>query len=900
MRPYIELYINEQLVEFNEPPQVLLTYSHNEAHNPTIVKNSYSKTITIDGTPRNKKIFKNFEEMRWINGAGFNPSRKESFILFKNGDPIESGYVKLDNVIKNGKTVQYQITLYGGLGQFFYNLSYGEDGEQRKLRDLVYPYEINMSINKDTIRDAWKYINNTGTNPPSILAEGVETAASNIYDFINFAPCYNGVPKDFTANKVAINAQMLPEDFVSTIKLTEGEYKTINGWISGELIENLDEWKTKDLRSYLQRPVIRFKEIFNACCNPDNNGGFEVVKDETFFNSENPYWENAWLTLPLLTEMEEIKDAQEGTDYTVTIGDTITIDGIDEGLSFDATFNISVGCSAATNASYLQSCYIGSSWDGSDESAIVDETTNFARYIQVVAYDSNDRVVGGSNVIAFYTVGGIYNSFEFEPTYRTSVQRETGYYRKQSDGSYRFNDKFYKFTVNNIKYEEGMYFKVVEKFAYDSSPSVSWPSAYVLYTSEFTGVNVKNYFGDISDNVEIVFNTGLNWFITKDSLLNSEHTPVDYFLSYCKMFNLHLYKDMYVNKIYVETRPTFFKDEVYDIEDYVDRDDNINITPITFDAKWYNFETEMETSGELYKDYMNEYGIKYGIQRIDTNYNFDNSSKNLLEKSIFKSAIMQRGKSRYYVDIYSPLYSNSMPMPSYIQDGIQTFLHKSDGDTVEGTYITPKTTSNTSFYGYDKNYDITPKLSFVDNKNEPIDGANVLVFYNGYKELKDEKGNYLRFHITDNIPEFEKLNEGEPMWIWTSSSWDAAGNTIAYNVANLPIFGRYITNENGWIVKSWDFGTPKALYVPDYKIDDSSNLYTQYWQNYVRDMYDVNTRVVKCKVWLRERVVGDWLKRFYYFDGSYWIINEIKDYDIGSNRTTECTLIRVNDRNNYL
>lgn len=884
-RPYIELYINNQKVEFTEPPQILLTYSHNEIHNPTIVKNSYSKTITIDGTPNNNKIFNCFADMRWVNGAGFNPSRKETFTLFHNGEPIETGYVKLDNVKKMGNRVQYQITLFGGLGQFFYNLSYGEDGEQRKLRDLDYVIDLGkFVVNKEVVTDAWRQINGL-------------SYIDNIYDFINFAPCYNGIPKDFTANKVAIDVESFrlnnPRLYNQFITSSNG-YSTINGWLMGEFTQDYDEWQTKDLRSYLQRPVVRLKEIINACCNPDNNGGYEVELDEEFFNSENPYWENAWMTLPLLTEMEEVKDAQEGTDYTVSIGDTITIDGIDEGISFDATFNISVGCSAATNASYLQTCYIGSSWDGSDESAVVDETTNFARYIQVVAYDSDNRVIGGSNVIAFYTVGGIYNSFEFEPTYRTSVQRETGYYRKQSDGSYRFNDKFYKFTVNNIKYEEGMYFKVVEKFAYDSSPSVSWPSAYVLYTSDYTGVNVKNYFGDIGDNVDIVFNEGLNWLITKDSLLNSEHTPADYFLSYIKLFNLHIWKDMYENKIYVYKRQNFFTNEKYDIENLIDRNQTIDITPITFDAKWYNFKYDMETDGLLYKDYNNEYGIPYGIQKIDTNYNFDNSSKDLLESNVYKGCIMQRGKSRYYVDIYQAFSDDDVYYPPYALDGIQTYLYNASGDTTEGSYITPKTTQQSFNWWTEKYFDITPKPSFVNDKNETTDGSNVLLFYNGKTELKDESGKRLDFTLTDNIAEFETLNENEPCWIW-SMDWD-----VAYPVFYLPNFSRYIINENSWVTHSWDFGTPKTLYIPDYNIDDSSNLYTQYWQPYIRDMYSVDTRIVECMVLLKERVIGDWLRRFYYFDGSYWVLNEITDYDVTGNEPTKCTLIRINDTSNYL
>lgn len=883
-RPYIELYINNQKVEFTEPPQILLTYSHNEVHNPTIVKNSYSKTITIDGTPNNNKIFNCFADMRWVNGAGFNPSRKETFTLFHNGEPIETGYVKLDNVKKMGSRVQYQITLFGGLGQFLYNLSYGEDGEQRKLRDLVYATDIGrFNVNKNTIRDAWNQINGL-------------SYIDNIYDFINFAPCYNGIPKDFTANKVAIDVESFRLNnprLYDQFTVSKDGFSTINGWLTGEFEQDYDEWQTKDLRSYLQRPVIRLKDIIGACCNPDNNGGYEVELDADFFNEDNPYWDKAWVTLPLLTEMEEMVAGEEGNDYDVAIGETVTISGIDVGKNFDASFNIAVGCNADSSASYLQTCYEGSSWDGSDESAVVEEVTNFARYIQVVVYDANNQVIGGSNAMAFFTPS-MYSSFEFEPTYKTSVQRVTGTYHKQNDGTYRFNSKFYKFTIKNIQYEEGMYFKVVEKFAYDSSPTMGYPSEFKLYTDSYAAVNVSEYLNDIADDVEVEFNNGLNWFVTKDALLNSEHTPADYFLSYIKLFNLHIWKDMYENKIYVYKRQNFFTNEKYDIENLINRSEAIDITPITFDAKWYNFKYDMETDGLLYKDYNNEYGIPYGIQKIDTNYNFDNSSKDLLETNVYKGCIMQRGKSRYYVDIYQAFSDDDVYYPPYVLDGIKTFLYNSNGDTTEGATITPKTTQQSINWWTEKYFDITPKPSFVDNKNEIINGSNVLLFYGGSTELKDVSGARINFTLTDDIAEFETLNENEPCWIW-SMDWD-----VAYPVYNLPNFSRYIVNENSWVTHSWDFGTPKTLYIPDYNIDDSSNLYTQYWQSYIRDMYSVDTRIVECMVLLKERVIGDWLRRFYYFDGSYWVLNEITDYDVTGNEPTKCTLIRINDTSNYL
>ena len=57
--------------------------------------------------------------------------------------------------------------------------------------------------------------------------------------------------------------------------------------------------------------------------------------------------------------------------------------------------------------------------------------------------------------------------------------------------------------------------------------------------------------------------------------------------------------------------------------------------------------------------------------------------------------------------------------------------------------------------------------------------------------------------------------------------------------------------------------------------------------------------MVECRVYLRERVLGDWLRRFYFWDGSWWMLNRITDYDPTYNGTTKCEFVRINDKNNY-
>ena len=135
----IELYIGTGLVEFSTDPQILYNYTQNEVNNPTVVKNSFSKTIVIEGTPSNNKLLGQYWNLERIEGAGgtgtvFNSSKKVEFNLFVNSQLYESGYVKLDSVKKNKGKIEYSITLYGGLGEFFYNLNTNDENGE-KLND---------------------------------------------------------------------------------------------------------------------------------------------------------------------------------------------------------------------------------------------------------------------------------------------------------------------------------------------------------------------------------------------------------------------------------------------------------------------------------------------------------------------------------------------------------------------------------------------------------------------------------------------------------------------------------------------------------------------------------------------------------------------------------------------
>lgn len=895
MKQIVELYINNQKVYFTQPPDIFFNYTHSDLHNPTVIKNSFSKTLTIDGVPENNRIFNEFYDLRRINGENlFNASRKETFTVYRNGEVMDTGYVKLDKVNRKGKKISYDVTLYGGLGQFLYNLKFKDDGEQMKLSDLEYGTDFNFEVDKNVVRDAWQHI-----------TEMKEVDNAELYDTINFAPCYNGIPEDFSADKVAIDVESFANaddfDLSNQFITSKDGYSTVNGWLLGELPKEYDEWQMMDLRSYLQRPVIRFKKIVEAVCNPNNNGGWQVDLDPDFFNEDNPYYEDAWMTLPLVTEMEgesesEISVLNDNWKFYVeggNVGDVIKV-----------KMSITPAITSTANTSQIKT---GKIWY-SEVPGLGDVTgypfynqykQNIGRCIQLVVKDKDGKVIGGSSAQAFTTDVYECNTFNFYLPYNAPITYNYGTYQRiDEENTFAFEKGIYEFETS-VDYQEGMYFEIYQSY---STISAFGDDTYkgMMFDDKGNGVNNFVYgYGTHTADAKLLRKRKL---ITKKNLLNSEKTPCDYFLSYIKLFNLHIWKDTFDNIIYVKLRKNYFTGTIKDIEDVIDRDNDIKITPITFENKWLNFNNELCETG-LAKDYKDEYGIEYGIQKVDTNYNFDTSSKNLFEDNVFKGTVQLRNKSRYYINLH--IYNTEdIEYPPFMLDGCKTLLFNASGDTTEGSYITPKTTERAVYWWKDKFYDILPKPLFADKENNSVEGANVLLFYSGRVLMKTESGENVTFNISDDIPEFEKLNDSEPCWIWTYDTSvvtdTRVGGAPHYGNGYLPCFSRYITNENGWITHSWDFGTPKVLYLPEATIDNSSNIYTQYWQSYIRDQYDANTKKVECYVKLNNPVFINVMEDFYYWDGRYWMLNGVIDYNPSSFDTTKCEFVSINNTNNYM
>lgn len=938
----IALYIEGNKVDLPENPDILFTYQRTDYENPTVVKNTYSKTLTIYGTQNNNSIFNhiwNIERVMDDNFILFNPSQKVQFELYDNSEIVETGYAKLDSISKDGYNINYNLTLYGGLGSFFYSLAYDADSDKEKtLADLNFTYSINpddefdFEINKNTVWNAWDALRYNGHN----------TGSYKKWDYINFIPAYNGLPDNFESDKVVMNIHSATgmsvrytEDnslhygtLPTSVNNGDTTYTPHNGYLTAKMQRECDEWEMRDLRSYLQRPALSVKGLFEAICNPTNNGGYDVVLDPEFFSSGNPYYDKAWITLPMIDSTEITEDSYEEWDW---YGDEKVTEQrpremylkIKNVTPFETTPDVlSINCEihATITGTTAQTLYgttmFHSSGMQTDGAPVGDwygyNMTALQFYINrngnlgsghIDEISSSNRIILATRLNGSYWQGGDFNSM---PLSNTNKQWCFGTWKKVSGSDYvwTMEDGSTVISVdletNHINTIPMLGFLTKSICNYDLEKcGFAYDAQYYNSRSEMNAHSYSHLFSEnpINAGSKAVTKGGaeLRSFQNikkKDLLGGMEGTPCDWMLSYCKLFGLFFEKDKNSNTIYIKMRKNWYVDETVDLEDLIDRSKEIKITPLTFESKWYNFNYG-ESEGKLLDSYKKNYSQDFGKQLIDTKYNFDADEIDILEGNSFNNGLTCLEKSNYFNLKYDLKDFNIFPcLYNWC-----TVTYFNEENTYDIYMALPMGTRVVTLNPYRKNefYDFLPKLQFKDDENGPVDGDGVLVFFNGLKDTGE-----IDYWLTDDIQEMF-YNSTNPCWLQTRCEWDTSWNTrIAIQTHMLPEFGRYVTHFNV-ITADWDFGYTKELYVPYFKYDvmRTPTMYENFWKAYIQDLYSVNTRKVDCYVAINSNDIDGFMKKFYWWDNSLWVCTKVSDYDICLDRSTLCSFTKVNDISTY-
>lgn len=871
MRNKIQLYIEGSLADLDDGSFLLLNYTAEDLSNPTIVKNSFSRQITLKGTPRNDAIFGHIyrNDRNTVYGSpyigpNFDPCRKTSFTIQNEmGEILETGYLKLDEITTARKRREYKVTLFGSLGSFIYGLSYQDDGSKRSLADLDFGTSLDFTINRGTVQSAWNRL------------EG-DTSQSAKWDIINFAPCYNGKPtKPFDANKCIIHAATagLPDK--------DGEFSTNEGLSLVTLDSEVTEQEAKDYRSYLQRPIIKMSKIIEAIANPSNNGGWSVILDPAFFTNSNPYWTDTWLTLPTMQELNLDIVSANGNFTVVSAPYTYTIpSGGNLSTEYSINFNIcpDFGLPAGTTGDFVLHCE--DDWAAGMQD---DESPGYyLNYIQITitVYASDDSVL---DTITFRV------STAQPPSYFPQMDFILDYIDAATGNGYKGGELFTfpvsmtQYGANKVKIEMSTESIAWGHLRGSVMPDTAWPfNDYdaqdgVALTVGYVRNETVFAWQYISSSTA---RTGAA--ITKSALLSGEHTPADYLLSFCKMFGLQMVCNKDAKIIEILRRDSLYNGGTVDINGRIDRGREISKRPFAFDSRWYLFESP--SSGDFAEYYSNKYGRPFGQFRLNTGYGFDAAEKRMTDGIVFQGGCEVLETSKFFCNIDN----GGVQVPAVLLGGGKQTLYKG-GETKEIALpqypAAIKSWLNPSYPMHDE----FPKLQVHGADNAHIDSRDTLVFFFGFRTISSN-----HFTLSDDTRQMLQLNGNNPCWMPGYCDY-----LTSWKLAKIPMFSRYVKSGTN-ITRQLDWGTPVEIQIPGVSVVAASNIFSQYWERYIGDRYDDDSSVVTAWVDLRGmRVDETLLRKFYAFDGAIWALNRIIDHSLTTFGPTKCEFVKVQAISNY-
>lgn len=913
-----DLYINGQLCDLSDDSLIVLTYTLEQLNNPTAVKNTYSHEVSLPSTEANDQIFSHFYRNDYrTSGNTFSPLSRVPFEIYSElGEIVEGGYIKLDEITIDQRTHTYKVVLYGGLGSFF-DVIANENGEALSLGDLNYMSSasdeqmLNLRIDRATVGGdgAWGRLNRDNLRYQ--------------FDVVNFAPTYQGKPSgDFDASKavfvsiarasspgVYTDTLISPIYGVNAVNGTNKMYKRFkNGVDTGYRISLVDlgeehtEWETKDLRSYLQRPVLSIRKFVEAVQRRAIKKGYTLNLDSAFFNDDNPYYNKAWITLPSLqsfTKPSKTVSAELSAKFhmesvaTETIPITVTAPTATNGFEFGATIE-----NAKATIPELE---IGFTL-GKDAVRLANGGNSNAWFLQIVGRNEPNNIVASSNVIVLadrdetLSVGEIVSRAGYipvggDPTY--TLLR--GVFSPNSATTAIFSHNNLTFDINGSGNPASWELQI-DRRGYkrvDSEVEATMLATALQFVDIEGNVVVQNHWGYIdaynlsylNGTTTISANTNVRSgvVLSKRELFDIGKTPLDVLLGYCKLFGLLWHYEVDSNVVYLEMRQTFYGEgTTLDLSDRIDHNREMTIKPFEFDKRFYDF--ELETIGEFAEEYKEKYGATYGAQRVNTGYRFDNEAKNLLEGNALRGCAEVLEQGKYFVNIEQ----DGKICPAVFLDGGKYQLYNSNGEPVEYDIVTPGNTA-TIDYMHDtlQGYDAQPKAQM--HSGTSVDEAGgVLLLYDGNIEINSTSP-YRNYLLTDDVAEMGLLNDGQLCWVLEGSYYGMLdGETI-------PKFVRTGLNV------SLDMGIPQEIDNPNPDTEAVQNsIFSQYWRDYLADRYDQDSRVLTCYVDLRGLQVGNALFRnFYYFDGAIWALNKINNYSMTTIGTTQCEFVKVQDVKNY-
>ena len=881
MKRAITLYIgttgtSDRKADLGDQSFLLFNWATTDVTEIAQVKNGHSCTVTLPGTQNNDDIFGQMQrnDRRTAygtrdTGAYFDPSARTPFTIYDDsGGVLETGYLKLESVETNGASHDFRVTLYGGLGSFLFSLAYDSQGNKRTLADLTYKLhgtatvvDPGFTISAATVKAAWD----------RLAIYDQYGWPSDKWEIVNFAPAYNGYPRGaFDANKglypvggflpAEVDGNTAPNGGTDTV-VTFPTKKT--------------EWEVRDLRSYLQRPVLRVAAFMDAICDTANNGGYNVDLSESTLTPDIGSVPGSWITLPLLQDLNlDIEEYYElfTVDEDVNTPATLPVPAT-PGLPVNYTVKVTPRI-YVTGASMLTDIQFSTEHK---ERVGVEDHYYLNVFVIYCTFWLSGTIVGQS-----------------APIYASSAARgtvippgsgiipdgtRTTHYGYFAAGTGQGNWKGDPLTITfpaSVEYDAvsvaAVYVATAENWDDPDNPPT--PASSAVWNASDTQKTVSSFILNPSGEALGSLTTTSRSFasVTKAKLLSSDYTPADYLLSLCKMTNHRLHYDHITNTVHVIDGNLYWQGTVVDLSKRINREKPITKTPLQFAARWYEWREKYD-HGEWAQYYANVYGRTYGTHRVNTGYEFDANTLEVVDSVLFRGAVSILESSQYYVNVEAAGYA----IPAAFLDAGTTYLLTSQtGDAVNAP-IPAVDASIRAYMNTDHPYfDIFDKVQFHDADNAGYDERDTLVFLSGMEDVTDRG-----YILTDDSTTMMELNNDTPCW---HLSQPPSG---AYALTAIPQFTRY--DGDGLL----DYGIPAEVPLPDVNVPDLYGVYEVCWKDYIEASFKVDNPVLRCYVnWDGMQVGPDLLRRIYEFDGARWHLNKIINYSLTTWDDTLCEFVK--------
>lgn len=938
----LEFYLNGMLVDATKDTVFPFNIRLDDLTDPAAIENRHTKTVSIPASANNDKVFGHIWKLD-SKIFSFDPLQRAPFALTMGGTLIEEGYAKLNTVkYKGSLPVSYDLTLYGGLGDFFYELS------EKTVDQLADPDEGGSAdfadnyahrINSTEIQESW-------TN-----------------DFYKYILSYSGNYDNFESDKYYTDFGQATPFGLTDLIFHNGTYYAL--FANGIL-----EYKAGDENSvvHVNPPGfipganrIRFDDVANrfiAWSNTGNDICYSSGNDLSGRWTVVSVYESSSIidicTMPgqtlgrykyvVVTRDGSVLrgDDLEAMTFSRSAENTIDVHGrLDYGVTPDGNYRIFISgvgpIGSSTNSLYVYRPNpiipsLGIVVTASSQMkglAVVANQPGYGYCVYAAAgttlYSANYSTIEAETPMNETTVSVTSEIYGLSNTW-PRIPDNTGFtasyvygYSNRQLVVIGNNNSGIPTAVNVIQQSSTeSIFGFVVGGGIDLNGAVKLVldtdgNTVINYTSDIVNLNnwtaITGYYTDFADGAE------------RDEHQRNEYRS--YYQRPCLRFK-HIFNEICNQSSYtVDLDPAFFNENNPYWEDTWLMMDRLKFN----ESRYPDEVTILEHHGNVRSGDQVDFGLmmKENVSQFDFLSRYCQIFGLIFEVDRPNKIIYIRTRntffSEYKVVDWTQKVDNSVEwklMPYAFDFKYLLFNWQESGTHYETMYQ-----SNYSRQYGSSRIDVNYQFSAVEKQvftNMPFTNIAISEEYDYYFEgrgnkFRDDKILPAAFTKKNNVREnldlsmcllfdqgFQTLvqparitDDVQYMADIGAFSWiEDAGETVT----QIPLMTRLTTDGSC----SLDFGRPAQSYydISEEDYPTSATIYNKFWDRYISERYNKETRVIRRKVFLTDVDMSLFrLNTFVIIEDVLWHVNRIIDYMPGYDRTTQVELLRVGDLEAY-